>query len=131
MRGKRAKARTGRVVGARPPYGYDHVRDENGKIVNFEPIEEEAQIVRLIFQWYVIGDETGNRLSAAKIAKRLSLCRYQLQVNQTLATAASESRACGVHLQFSISSLVRPMQVYGVLVSALVQPEINAQRRMD
>ena len=72
MRGKRAKARTGRVVGARPPYGYDHVRDENGKIVNFEPIEEEAQIVRLIFQWYVIGDETGNRLSAAKIAKRLS-----------------------------------------------------------
>ncbi|MDO9301422.1 MAG: recombinase family protein [Anaerolineales bacterium] len=72
MRGKRAKARTGRVVGARAPYGYDHVRDENGGIVNFEPVEEEAQIVRLIFQWYVMGDETGQRLSAGKIAKRLS-----------------------------------------------------------
>ncbi|MGE5379086.1 MAG: recombinase family protein, partial [Bacteroidota bacterium] len=72
MRGKRAKARTGRVIGARPPYGYDHVRDENGKIVNFEPLEEEAQIVRLIYQWYVFGDEAGQRLSAGKIAKRLS-----------------------------------------------------------
>lgn len=72
MRGKRAKAATGRVIGARAPFGYDHVRDDNGKIVNFEPIDEEAQIVRLIFQWYVIGDEAGHRLSAGKIAKRLS-----------------------------------------------------------
>jgi len=72
MRGKRAKARTGRVIGSRAPYGYDHVRDENGKIVNFEPLEEEAQIVRLIFQWYVIGDENGQRSSGARIAKRLS-----------------------------------------------------------
>jgi len=72
MRGKRAKALTGRVIGSRPPYGYTHVRDENGKIMNFEPLEEEAQIVRLIFQWYVTGDETGQRLSAGKIAKRLS-----------------------------------------------------------
>jgi site-specific DNA recombinase len=72
MRGKRTKARSGRVVGTRAPYGYDHVRDENGKIVNFQPIEEEAQIVRLIFQWYVAGDETGERLSAGQIAQRLS-----------------------------------------------------------
>ena len=72
MRGKRAKARTGRVIGTRAPFGYDHIRDENGKIVNFEPVEEEAKIVRLIFQWYVKGDEAGQRLSAGKIAKRLS-----------------------------------------------------------
>lgn len=72
MRGKRAKARLGRVIGSRAPYGYDHVRDENGKIVNFEPLEEEAQIVRLIYQWYVFGEDIGRRLSAGKIAKRLS-----------------------------------------------------------
>src|SRR6185436_1167830 len=64
MRGKRAKARTGRVVGTRAPYGYDHVRDENGKVVNFTPLEEEAKIVQLIFDWYVLGDETGQKLSA-------------------------------------------------------------------
>jgi site-specific DNA recombinase len=72
MRGRRTKAGTGRVVGARAPYGYDHIRDENGKIFNFEPLEEEAKIVRLIYQWYVTGDETGKRLSALGIAKRLS-----------------------------------------------------------
>jgi site-specific DNA recombinase len=72
MRGKRAKACTGRVIGARAPFGYNHVRDENRKIVNFEPLEEEAKIVRLIFHWYVVGDETGHRLSAGKIAKHLS-----------------------------------------------------------
>lgn len=72
MRGKRAKALTGRVVGTRAPFGYDLVRDENGKVFNFEPREEEAKIVRLVFQWYVTGDETGQRLSAGKIAKRLS-----------------------------------------------------------
>ena len=72
MRGKRAKARTGRVVGTRAPYGYDHVRDENGKVVNFKPLEEEAKIVQLIYEWYVVGDETGQRLAAGRIAKRLS-----------------------------------------------------------
>jgi hypothetical protein len=51
MSGKRAKARTGRVIGARPPYGYDHIRDENRKIVNFEPLAEEAKIVQLIYEW--------------------------------------------------------------------------------
>jgi site-specific DNA recombinase len=72
MRGKRAKARTGRVVGSRAPYGYDHIRDENGKVVNFKPLEEEAKIVQLIYQWYVYGDESGQRLSAGGVAKRLS-----------------------------------------------------------
>ncbi|MBL6961163.1 MAG: recombinase family protein [Anaerolineales bacterium] len=72
MRGKRAKARTGRVVGTRPPYGYDHIRDENGKVVNFTIIEEQAKVVRLIFQWYLEGDDSGKRLSANQVSKRLS-----------------------------------------------------------
>lgn len=75
MRGKRAKARTGRVIGSRAPYGYDHIRDNNGKIVNFEPLKEEAKVVKLIYEWYVNGDESGQRLSAGKIAKRLSEMR--------------------------------------------------------
>lgn len=75
MRGKRAKARTGKVIGSRAPYGYDHTRDENGKIVNFEPIDEEAKIVKLIYDWYVYGDETGKRLSAGQIARRLAEMR--------------------------------------------------------
>ncbi|MBE3037655.1 MAG: recombinase family protein, partial [Chloroflexi bacterium] len=75
MRGKRAKAKTGRVVGHRPPYGYKHVRDKNGKVDNFEVVEEEAQVIRLIYTWYVSGDEDGKRLAAVAIAKRLSSMR--------------------------------------------------------
>lgn len=75
MRGKRAKARTGRVIGGRAPYGYDHIRDENGGILNFTPLEEEAKIVQLIYEWYVYGDESGQRLAAGRIAKRLSEMR--------------------------------------------------------
>lgn len=72
MRGKRAKVKSGKVTGHRAPFGYRHTRDEHGKTVNFEIVEEEARIVRLIFTWYARGDEQGKRLSAAAIAKRLS-----------------------------------------------------------
>ena len=75
MRGKRAKAKSGRVTGNRAPYGYRHVRDEHGKTVTFEINETTARIVRLIFKWYVNGDESGKRLSAMAIARRLSEMR--------------------------------------------------------
>ncbi len=72
MRGKSAKAKAGKVVGTRPPYGYRHIRDVNGKVLNFELVEEEAQVIRMIFQWYVVGDEEGHRLAGNAIARRLS-----------------------------------------------------------
>jgi DNA invertase Pin-like site-specific DNA recombinase len=99
MRGKRAKARTGRVIGACLPYGYDHVRDENGKIVNFEPLEAEAQIVRLIYQWYVFGDETGQRLSAGKIANGFPRCKSPHSEKPILAITAHASQGSGVLTQ--------------------------------
>ena len=72
MRGKFAKAKSGRVVGCRPPYGYQHIRDANGKAVTLVVDEETGRVVRLIYHWYVYGDESGNPLSAMAIAKRLS-----------------------------------------------------------
>ena len=66
------KAKSGKVVAHRPPYGYQHFKDERGKVVNFEPVETEAEIVRLIYHWYVYGDEQGNALAAGAIARRLS-----------------------------------------------------------
>ncbi|OQY99604.1 MAG: hypothetical protein B6D41_00845 [Chloroflexi bacterium UTCFX4] len=72
MRGKRAKVKGGKVVGLRAPYGYRHVRDEYGKVVTLEIVEETARIVRLIYQWYVDGDEHGARLSDRAIALRLT-----------------------------------------------------------
>ena len=72
MRGKETKVKSGRVIGLRPPYGYRHVRDANGKVITLEIDETTARIVRLIFKWYVDGDEHGRRLSDRAIAVRLS-----------------------------------------------------------
>ena len=72
MRGKRAKANAGMVIGGRATYGYKHVRDAQGRIATYEPTEPEAGIVRLIYQWYVYGDEDGQWLSIKEIARRLT-----------------------------------------------------------
>lgn len=71
MRGKREKLTQGMVVGGRLPYGYNHLRDEKKRIVNFEINEEQAAVVRLIFQWYTVGDEDGGPYSLYTVQKRL------------------------------------------------------------
>jgi site-specific DNA recombinase len=66
-RGILTKAQRGLVVGmGGAPYGY-HYRD--GQLIVHEP---EAEIVRNVFDWYVVGDEHGRRLKAPAIARRLS-----------------------------------------------------------
>ncbi len=72
-RGRNTKARSGRVVGSRcPPYGYRFIRDEKGKVIGLEIYEKEARIVRLIFAWYVRGDESGKPLTLWQIAAKLT-----------------------------------------------------------
>ena len=70
-RGKRGKAKSGFVLtGARPPYGYK-VRSEPHKAW-LEADEDEARIVRTIFDWYVNGEEKNPAMSANAIAKHLT-----------------------------------------------------------
>jgi site-specific DNA recombinase len=71
--GRHNKAKGGRVVGCnRAPFGYRFTRDAKGKIAGFEIYESEARIVRLIYWWYVHGDEHGEPLTLFAIAARLS-----------------------------------------------------------
>jgi len=65
--GRNGKAKTGKAVGAgTPPYGYSY---QDGELtIN----ESQAQIVRMIFDWYVNGDENGKIMSLLGIAKRLT-----------------------------------------------------------
>lgn len=67
-RGRRQVVKSGKVMlhGNKPPYGY---RVEDGILVIYEP---EARIVRLIFTWYVYGNENGKKLSIKAIARRLT-----------------------------------------------------------
>lgn len=67
MRGRAAKAKAGKVVGGGgAPYGYTY---SNGELfIN----ESQAQIVRMIFDWYINGDENGSMMNLISIAKRLT-----------------------------------------------------------
>ena len=66
----------GSVVVARPPYGYRVVEERNqgGKKIlrRLEINEDEAQVVRQIFEWYLVGDESGGPFSAFAIAAKLT-----------------------------------------------------------
>jgi site-specific DNA recombinase len=69
-RGIRGKVKAGKVLGGGgAPYGY---RFKDGQLI---PHDCEAQIVRRIFEWYVTGDESGRKLPAWSITKRLSTLR--------------------------------------------------------
>ena len=71
--GRVSRAKSGYVVptGGSAPYGYQAVYDEKEKKWFFEIYEPEARIVRLIFRWFVFGDETGQRMTIADIKTRL------------------------------------------------------------
>src|SRR4029078_497152 len=66
-RGKDGKAKAGHVVGVgTPPYGYTYADGE--LVIN----ELQAETVRMIFDWYVNGDEHGRMMSLFAISKRLT-----------------------------------------------------------
>ena len=73
VRGRRQVVKNGKIMlhGDKPPYGYRLAEDGR----NLEIHEEEAAVVRLIYTWYVEGDEKGRRLSSRAIAKRLTQMR--------------------------------------------------------
>ncbi len=58
------------VTGPRPPYGYK-VKSEAHKAW-LEIDESEAPIVKLIYDWYLYGDDSGTPLSSNAIAIRLT-----------------------------------------------------------
>lgn len=66
-RGRYTKARSGKVVGnGKPPFGY---RYTDGCLI---VVEGHAKIVRLIYQWYISGDEDNKPMTLWQIAYRLS-----------------------------------------------------------
>lgn len=71
-RGKRARVKSGKVIiTSIAPYGYNYDKENGVFVID----EEQAAIVRQIFEWYVFGDEAGKRLGIDAIANRLSAMR--------------------------------------------------------
>lgn len=69
--GRANKVAAGKWIGLnRPPYGY--TTRGRGRDVQLVIDEEKAKNVRLIFRWYVRGDESHVPMSTKKIAEKLS-----------------------------------------------------------
>ncbi len=74
--GRLASAKEGKYPGNQPPYGYKRVKLEHDKGWTLEPVPEEAEIVRLIFDLYTRGelmeDGTYRRIGPSLICKKFN-----------------------------------------------------------
>jgi site-specific DNA recombinase len=71
VRGRRQKIKAGNVIiHGKPPYGYrlEEVDGKSKLLIN----EDEAQIVKMIYHWYVFGEDKKGAMSARVIARRLT-----------------------------------------------------------
>lgn len=75
QRGRIASVNEGKYIASTAPYGYERVKIKNGKGWTLQIIEEEAAIVRLIFDLYVNGkllpDGSRQQMGMSLIAKEL------------------------------------------------------------
>ncbi len=76
QRGRAASAKEGKYVGSKSPYGYERVRIDGDKGYTLKQIPEQADIVRLIYEWYTHGesqlDGSFRRIGTTLIAKKLN-----------------------------------------------------------
>ena len=76
QRGRFASVKEGKYVANKAPYGYERVRIKNDKGWTLSIIDEEAEIIRLIYEWYTIGEKQSDgsykRLGTSLIARRLN-----------------------------------------------------------
>lgn len=71
-RARELKVKSGSVLipKGQAPYGYKVVAKDNKS--NLEIREDEARIIRMIFDWYTIGEVRGRTLSIGAIARKLT-----------------------------------------------------------
>jgi site-specific DNA recombinase len=104
-RGTYTKAREGKVVGAgRVLYGYHFFRDANNKVIDLNIYDLEARIVRLIYQWYVRGDENFGRMSMHTIVRRLSAMRVPTPGESR---GYARKRESGLWTQCQVASILK------------------------
>jgi len=75
QRGREASAKEGRYQGSRAPYGYERFRNQENA-PTLRTISEQAEVVKLIFEYYVYGEtRTGGerrRLGIQALARKLN-----------------------------------------------------------
>ncbi|MGM9679889.1 MAG: recombinase family protein [Eubacteriales bacterium] len=92
QRGRVASVKEGHYVANQPPYGYDRVKIPGEKGYTLEPIQEEAEVVRMIYEWYTKGvpeeDGTYRRIGVSLIVRRLNELHIKPKRNDHWAVAS-------------------------------------------
>ena len=76
QRGRTASVKEGKYAGNKAPYGYERVKLIGDKGYTLSPIEEQAEVIKNIFEWYTAGklqtDGTRKRMGTSLIARELN-----------------------------------------------------------
>lgn len=74
--GRKRSVLEGKFVGNIAPYGYERIKLQGQKGYTLAEIPEEADVVRMIYEWYTVGekqaDSTNKRLGVSLIVRRLN-----------------------------------------------------------
>lgn len=84
--GRISSVKEGKYCGNTPPYGYERVKLKE-KGFSLKPIPSQAEIVKLIFNWYVYGID-GERLGVSKITGKLNDMGIPAARNKDWSTAS-------------------------------------------
>lgn len=91
QRGRLASVKEGKYVGSQSPYGYERVKIKGDKGYTLEPFPPEADVVRMIFDWYtrgeVLPDGSFRRLGVSLIVRRLNSLKIPPRKSDHWATA--------------------------------------------
>lgn len=74
--GRESSVKEGKYTGSKPPFGYEKVKLKGEKGYTLKIVPNEAEIVRMIFDWY-----TKEGLGSGQIAHRLNELRIKPQVS--------------------------------------------------
>ena len=92
QRGRMDSIKEGKYVASSPPYGYTRVKLEGEKGWTLEPHPEQADIVRLIYQWYTLGvkqvDGSHERIGVTLIARKLNKMKIPPQKGEAWASTS-------------------------------------------
>lgn len=76
QRGRVASVKEGKYVSNKAPYGYERVKIQGDKGFTLQPVPEQAEIVKNIFEWYTTGitqaDGTKKPIGTSLIARELN-----------------------------------------------------------
>lgn len=85
QRGRADSVKEGKYVAAGAPYGYNRVKLAREKGFTLVPHPEQADVVRLIFQWYTFG--LGECMGTTQIARKLNKMKIPPQKGEVWAAS--------------------------------------------